>query len=182
MFLGGRTSYHYGVQRTVKAWAPCSKSTENFHIAAEGLKRGARLSIAWLTRRRSALLPGPPPSGASPLPRPWVWGKREEGPCLDMALGSMGRGALHSRENGLNSWARWLLLSQISWRNLVSSHGKQPRGATTFSTRFFPTGTLSLSVKIFTSLSSSLNCFSTTSNNERISCAWRGSVILHKSL
>ena len=38
-------------------------------------------------------------------------------------------------------------------RNLVPSHGKQPRGATTFSTRFFPTGTLSLSVKIFTSLS-----------------------------
>lgn len=44
------------------------------------------------------------------------------------------------------------------------------------------TGSLSLSVKIFTSLSLSLNCFSAISNNERISCVWRGSVVLHKSV
>lgn len=70
--LGGRTSYHYGVQCTVKARAPCSKSPENFQTAAEGLKRGALLSTAWITGGRSALLPGPPTSGASPLPFPWV--------------------------------------------------------------------------------------------------------------
>lgn len=46
-------------------------------------------------------------------------GEREEDPCLDMALGFMGRGALPATENGLNSWAHWLLLFQSSWGNLA---------------------------------------------------------------
>lgn len=124
--------------------------------------------------------PGPPSLRSQPPALAMGLGEREEDPRLDMALGFMGRGALHSRENGLNSWAHWLLLFQISWRNLMSSHSKQTRSYHIF--YHILTGSLSLSVKIFTSLSLSLNCFSIIFNNKRISCVWRSSVVLHKSV